>query len=160
MKEKIDAGEWLQGAPQQVEGRLISPYLVGDSAFALSNTLLKGYDHPPQPGPQRAFNAAVVKARRTVEIAFGHTKGRFHVLMDNFINDPKFAADVALVCCALNNICIRARCPFYDSWLAEDGAAPHAGHGAGGPAVDVGEAPGVLMRLALAQYLHGNFLVL
>ena len=66
LKEKIDKGEWLQGAPQQVEGRLISPYLVGDSAFALSNTLLKGYDHPPQPGPQRAFNAALVKARRTV----------------------------------------------------------------------------------------------
>ena len=86
LKEKFKSGEWLQAPPQDVGGTMIRPYLVADSAFALSTSLLKGYDFPPAPGHQRTFNAAVVKARRAVEIAFGHTEGQSHVLMNNFIS--------------------------------------------------------------------------
>ena len=61
LKEKIDAGEWLEGQAQEVQGRLVRPYLVADSAFALTQSLIKGYDYPPAPGHQKSFNAAVVK---------------------------------------------------------------------------------------------------
>ena len=50
LKEKIDAGEWLEGQAQEVQGRLVRPYLVADSAFALTQSLIKGYDYPPAPG--------------------------------------------------------------------------------------------------------------
>ena len=75
--------------------------------------------------------------------------------MNNFINDPDFAADVALVTCALNNICQRAQCPFSDSWLAEEAAVPPAGQGHHA-AADLGQAAGALVRLALAQDLNGH----
>lgn len=78
-------------------------------------------------------------------------------MINNFINDLLFAANVALLCSTLNNIDIRAQCPFYDSWLAPEAAAvPHGvAAGAEGTA-NRGEAPGVLVRLTLAQYLHAN----
>ena len=132
LKEKIDAGEWLEGQAQEVQGRLVRPYLVADSAFALTQSLIKGYDYPPAPGHQKSFNAAVVEAGRVVEIAFGQTKGRFRILTSNFINDPSFTADVALACCVLNNICERAKCPFSDTWLAEESPVIHANHGVHG----------------------------
>ena len=77
LKAKVEAGEWLdsQEHSQMVNGCRVGPYLVADSVFALSRSLLKGYDYPPQPGHQRSFNAAVVKARRVVEVVFGRTKG-------------------------------------------------------------------------------------
>ena len=102
LKAKIEAGEWLSEEHSQVvNGMNIRPYLVADSVFALSKTLIKGYDYPPAPGHQRSFNGAVVRAQRVVDVAFGRTKGRFHVLVNNFLNDPDFAGDVALLCCAL-----------------------------------------------------------
>ena len=153
LKARIETGDWLNERHSQVvNGRRVRPYLVADSVFALSSTVIKGYDHPPAPGHQRSFNAAVVKARRVVETTFGKTKGRFHILMNNFLNDPDFAADIALLCCAMNNVCERANCPFSNTWLANEDEV-HVATGGGG---DVPNQPAALVRLALAQHVHAN----
>ena len=153
LKAKIDRGEWLRGTAEWVGDVQVKPYLVADSAFALSTTLMKGYDYPPAPGHQRSFNAAVVKARRAVETAFGKLKGRFHILVNNFINDPAFAQDIAVLCCALHNICQRAQCEFQDSWLAPDQGDDEVAEPEDEEAVHVDGA--AMMRLRLAESVHG-----
>ena len=35
------------------------------------------------------------------------------------LSDPIFAGQMALVCCALHNVCERHQCPFEDSWLPD-----------------------------------------
>ena len=41
------------------------------------------------------------------------------MITNTFLKDPVFAANVALVCCALH-VCERASCPFEDSWIPSD----------------------------------------
>ena len=113
---KIDEGQYLQEGIKQINGVWVQPYLVADSAFTLSQSLIKGFPYPPAPANRR-FNAAVVTARRVVEQAFGDTKKRFAILSRGNIRDPYFAADVALVCCAMHNVCIRAANPAKTTYL-------------------------------------------
>ena len=46
-----------------------------------------------------------------VEQAFGRLKGRFVVLTRSVVRDPEFAARVALLCCALHNMCTCGNVP-------------------------------------------------
>ena len=150
LKQAIDSDRLLNEHQQIVGGTVVRPYLVADSAFALTSRLLKGFQHPPTPGLQAAFNSAVVSARRCTEIAFGHLKGRWGILTRNNISDPNFAADVAIVCCGLHNICLRANSQHHAGWLPEDGdnagnvGAAHEHDGAGNAQV---------VRTALAHYV-------
>lgn len=109
--------------PQQRRGArappLINSLLVGDSAFKGSERLLKGYEHPATP-QQRTFNYSVCLARRVIECAWGRTLARFPVLRHNRIYDPRVAARIAAIACALNNILTRHKCPFERGWLPED----------------------------------------
>ena len=107
LKEEIVAGKLLNEHVQRVGHVWVRPYLVADSAFALSSTLMKGYPRPVQPA-NKPFNDAVISARKTVEMGFGGAKRKFHILMKGGLIDPEFAADVALSCCALHNVCSRA----------------------------------------------------
>ena len=108
LQRNLENGTWL-GEDTRVEGgHRIRQYLVADSAFALSPYLMKGYPHPPQPGIQQNLNRAVCRARKISEQAFGSTKERFKILVKGSVRDPQFAASVAMVCCALNNVCARA----------------------------------------------------
>lgn len=104
----------------------------------------------------------MVKARRVVEIAFGKVKGRFHILDRNFVSDPLFIAGITLLCCALNNMCYGAQCPFSENWLAEDivpvafQAGPGGGDGGGGDGGGGGvNGAGVTVRLAVAEHVQG-----
>ena len=108
------------------------------------------------PGHQRSFNAAVVKAHRISELVFGLTKGRYAVLCYNFVNDPDFAGDVALVRCALNNICVRSNREVFDSWLADNMEEEELQHHGGAHANNANseDNPAVLVRLALAEHIH------
>ena len=104
LKHRISSGQWLRHPGWIIKDVLVKPYLVGDSAFAWSPYLILGFQYPPQPGLQANFNAAVNAARKVSEIAFGRLKGRYHILVDNHINDPLFASDIALSCAALHNV--------------------------------------------------------
>ena len=52
--------------------------------------------------PQCAARAKIV------EQSFGDTKWRFKILLRASFNDPNYASKVAVVCCALYNICMYA----------------------------------------------------
>lgn len=118
LKTKLDAQQVLYEQFQRVGNVWVRPYLVGDSAFPLSETLMKGFPYPPAP-QHTAFNAAVVAARKIVEQAFGGTKKKFKILTKAEFSDPDVAADVALVCCALYNVASRATNPAETTYLVD-----------------------------------------
>ena len=71
------------------------------------------------------------------------------------LNDPTFASRVALVCCALHNVCERQQCRFESSWLP-DKSEYSDGSTASQQSSNVhGSA---LIRDALAKYVHHTHL--
>ena len=64
--KKAEEHRLLNEQIRKVGNTFIGPYVVGDSAFAQSQTLVKGFPYPPAPA-NMAFNAAVVSARKIVE---------------------------------------------------------------------------------------------
>lgn len=90
-----------------------------------------------------------------VEQAFGREKGHFRILTNNSFWDPDFAANVAIVCAALHNVCEKWCRPFEELWLLDktkyNDYHPPAGNAYNNNHAD---APGVLLRNNLAHYLQ------
>eukprot|EP00117_Sycon_ciliatum_P014843 scpid34720/ scgid14937/ Putative nuclease HARBI1; Harbinger transposase-derived nuclease len=119
LRRRIVGGRWLQDLHRNFDGTTVRPYLIGDSAFPLEPQLMKCYDQA-RFQHQTRFNKALISSRQKIENAFGFYKGRWHVLIENFIRDPAFMRDVALVCAALHNICQRANCEYSTTWNADE----------------------------------------
>ena len=114
LRQKLDGGSWLPASVTKlVSGQRVKPYLLAGSAFGASEHVVKEFKHPPEPGRQTSFISAVNQGRKVVEQAFGRLKGCFRVLKSNFIRDPEFVAEVAMLCCALHNMCTRAKVDFF-----------------------------------------------
>ena len=115
---------------------------------------MKCFDGDNLLSQQMSLNHCVIRTRRVVEQAFGRLKGRWHVLVDSYSCDPDFASNVALLCCALHNVCERSNCPFEDSWLPAARVVPAAG----GHNYNVGPPDAQLQALAvrdaLSRYVH------
>lgn len=80
--------------------------------------MMKCYDENPlQQSWKSSFNYSLIRTRHVVEQAFRRLKGRWRIIDKCNLNDPVFARRVALVCCALHNVCERHQCPFEDNWL-------------------------------------------
>ena len=73
---------------------------------------MKCYDGSHLPHWKGSFNNSMIRNRHVVEQAFGHLKGRWKVMDGCNLNDTIFTSRVALVCCALHNVCERHQCPF------------------------------------------------
>ena len=116
LRRKIEQRRWLSGRPVEIGGLGIEPYLIGDSAFGLEKYLMKCFSGDNLTAEQERYNYGVIRTKRVVEQAFGRLKGRFRVLIKNNQRDPKFAGHVALVCCALHNVCERWGCPYEETW--------------------------------------------
>ena len=157
---KIDQHKWLtvdeaEHEKLRIEGTYIRPYLVGDSAFPLSATLMKCYDDNNALEPhQRTFNHRLIRTRRVVEQAFGRLKGRYHILVDNNLSDPHFASEVALVCCALHNICERWNCPMEDTWLVNSATYNSFHPGPNDADNEDYDEAGWAIRNKLARHVH------
>ena len=151
LKRRLASRKWLNAPPQTINGVDVLPYLVADSAFALSTYITKCYSNQTLTDEQYTFNYRVIRTRRVVEQAFGRLKGRFRILAHNNLNDPRFASQVALVCCALHNKLETWASPFEPAWLTEPGIAhPGMNEQQNHQCYPGGEA----MRTALAQYVH------
>lgn len=151
----IKRRKWLCSSAKLINGVETYPYIVGDSAFALSDTLMKCYTDDTVPR-NKTFNFRLIRTRRVVEQAFGRMKGRYHVLFDNFISDPSFASDITIVCCALHNICERWSCPFDDTWLINPTHYTNLHPPANAFNNNAVDAPGIAMRHNIADYLHAT----
>lgn len=149
--QKIRNKEWLNGTPDTVEDHSVEPYLVADSAFSLSCTTMKCYDVIHLSHWKRSFNHNLIHTHHVVEQAFGRLKGRWKVIDGCYLNDLILASRVALVCCALHNVCERHQCPFEDSWLP-DPSAYTSGTTAQQSTVVIGSASS--LRDILARYIH------
>ena len=105
LRENIDLGKWLNAPSWQCHNATVRPYLVGDSAFSLTTTMMKIYpDNGELPPQQASFNFAQIRTRRVVECAFGRLKNRFSILNNCQSSDPVFASQIGILCCALNNV--------------------------------------------------------
>ena len=81
LKKNIDNGAWLNYRQWQVDQTTIRPFIIGDSAFALSSTLMRIFSDNGNLSPQQeAFNYSQILTRRVVECAFGRLKERFSML--------------------------------------------------------------------------------
>ena len=109
LHEKFSSGEWLNHTPRQIEGCNVKPYLVADSAFPLATcaNMMKCYEDTTLPDWKQSFNHSLIRTRWAVEQAFGRLKGRWKIVDKCNLNGPVFARRVAIVCCALHNVCER-----------------------------------------------------
>ena len=153
----IDNDEWLQIAERtpgrnEISGTYIRPYLAGDAAFRLSPTMMKCYEsnNPLQPH-EKTFNHRLIRTRRVIEQAFGRLNGRFRIVSHSSLKVPKFAANVALVCCGLHNICERWSCPANSTWTI-NAAEYHPGPN--DPYNNHTGDAGVQVRNKLASHVH------
>lgn len=150
--QKIRSGDWLAHSPKTIEGVQVSPFLVADAAFPLSATCMKCYEASDLP-QKHSFNYSLIRTRRVVEQAFGRLKGRWKIMDGQCkINDPVFVRQVAMVCCALHNVCERHQCPFELGWLPDASAYADTIPANLQAHVVIGSAASV--RDAIAKYIH------
>lgn len=156
LKHKIESGELLRVPSQHVNsmwlrGVLFSPYLVADSAFALSTHLMKCYEVDRPTPAQLTFNYALVRTRRVVECAFGRLKMRFRVIQNSRLSDPGYAANIVLVLCAVHNFLQRRKQRIDVNEEVVGSFVPSDDGSHGRPQVD--DAPAVFRRNVLAAHL-------
>ena len=150
--QKIASGEWLAHSPRTISGVNVKPFIVADSAFPLSATCMKCYE-VGQPAYRRSFNYSLIRTRRVVEQAFGRLKGRWKIMDGKCsLKDPVFVRQVAVVCCALHNMCERHQCPFEPGWLPDESSYINTTPPNLQVTTVIGSAASV--REALARYIH------
>lgn len=90
-----------------VNGTVVRPLIVGDSAYPLKPWLLCPFkDNGALSREQKKFNEELSKARIVSEHAYGLTKGRWRVLQKRLDEDSDRIPDTIIACCILHNICI------------------------------------------------------
>ncbi|CAH1964124.1 unnamed protein product [Acanthoscelides obtectus] len=98
-KTGLPTPEGLEGCSMQI------PYFfAGDSAFALSENLMKPYTGDiPKGTPQRIFNYRLSRGRRIVENAFGISSAVFRVFRKPKLLEPEKAEWVIMTVILLHN---------------------------------------------------------
>ena len=90
-----------------VEGTVIRPLVVGDSAYPLKSWLLPVIkNNGALTREKKKFNKELSKARIVVEHAFGLTKGRWRVLLKRLDEEKERVPNTIIACCILHNICV------------------------------------------------------
>ena len=86
-----------------ISGVQVPPLILGDSAYALSNWLMKPYiDRGNLTPEERSFNIKHSTTRVVVENAFGRLKGRFRSIGKRLDLKVENACNVIAVCCVLH----------------------------------------------------------
>lgn len=99
------------------DGVKIPVMLIGDSAFRLSECMMKPYPFNVNSSEkQRIFNYTLSKSRRVVENAFGHLKARFRRLGKGIDNKIGNVNNIIKCCCVLHNFLNQNNEIFNDTW--------------------------------------------
>ena len=114
---RCENGEYLSAPKDVIEQIVIRPLIIGDSAYPLSDWLIKPYRHAGNLTPsQRYFNRRLSASRSIVERGFGLLKARWRCLLKRLDNEIENISDVILSCFILHNICQISQ----DEYLDED----------------------------------------
>ena len=92
--------------------------IVGDSAYALSDRLMKPYtDNGNLTREQVNFNKILSMTRVVVENAYGRLKGRFRCIAKRLDLDVETVCLVIAACSVLHNFCEVMGEDFNEEWL-------------------------------------------
>ena len=80
-------------------------HILGDPAYSLTRTILKGYPGRNLSAEQESFNAYHSGARMMVENAFGRLKSRWRMLSKRMDCHVSLSPYVIMTCCCLHNMC-------------------------------------------------------
>lgn len=115
-----------------ISGVRVPPLILGDSAYALSEWLMKPYTDRGNLTPdETSFNTKHSTTRVVVENAFGRLKGRFRSISKRLDLNVENSCNVIAACCVLHNYCENLHEFFNDQWL--NGVNIHVGVFPGDP---------------------------
>ncbi|XP_036341357.1 putative nuclease HARBI1 [Rhagoletis pomonella] len=118
LKQQLDQCELLTELKRSIAGVDIPVFIIGDSAFRLSDKLMKPYPYNvSQSQEQKQFNYHLSKSRRVVENAFGHLKARFRRIGKGIDNAIKNANAMILSCCVLHSFLSENNDTLNKNWL-------------------------------------------
>lgn len=100
--QKIKDGVCLQQPVITVEGREVSPFMVGDSAYPIRPFCVKPFDNDD--ALRKAFDEQLRKGLGSIEGAFASLKTRWRILKCMNVH-LMHAPQIAVACCVLHNIC-------------------------------------------------------
>lgn len=102
-----EVGQILAAPTRDLEVVEVGPMLVGDSAYPLSNWLLKTF---PDRGNllrlEKQFNMKLSALRSVVERAFGMTKGRWRILLKKIEQEHESVSRTIVAACVLHIFCM------------------------------------------------------
>ncbi|CAF3863201.1 unnamed protein product [Rotaria sordida] len=95
----------------------IQAHLIADSAFPLSNNLMKPYtERTNMPQHQSLFNYRLSRCRCTIERSFGHLKNRFRSIHKKMEYDIEHVKNIIKAACILHNICVDSQDAVETDW--------------------------------------------
>ena len=105
----------LSGPTCNINGTEIRPLLAGDSAYPLTNWLVKPYPDRGRLTPEQGkFNVKFSALRSVVERALGTLKARWRIALKKVEQKTSTLKKTVIAVCVLHNICIE-RGDLYDT---------------------------------------------
>ena len=104
--QNVTEGNLIPKFGKNENGVMITPLILGDSAFPFRSWLMKPYTNAVLSPQERYFNYRLSRARMVTEGAYGRLKGRWRVLLRKCESHKETVKLMTLACIVLHNICI------------------------------------------------------
>ena len=96
--KNVKENNLIPSVGQDVNGIIVPPLVLGDSAFSLTPWLMKPYTNATLTIEQRYFNYRLSRARMVTEGAFGQLKSRWRVLLRKCESNHEVVRNSTLAC--------------------------------------------------------------
>ncbi|XP_058817539.1 putative nuclease HARBI1 [Topomyia yanbarensis] len=154
LKSLHDSHSLFQQYSKIIDGVNVPILLIGDSAFKLSQNLMKPFPFAiNQNEDERLFNYVLSRCRRVVENAFGHLKARFRKIGRGLEVDICNANRIIKACCILHNLCNDHNDTINKSWTAEIKTNTSRPQPQRGLSIKADSQSGTTVRRAIMRYL-------
>lgn len=113
---KVMNKQLLHTHSQNINGKQVPPFLLGDSAYPLNTWLIKPYS---QTASLTRAQHRLSHARIVVENAFGRLKARWRRLMKQNDMEITNVPNIIAACCVLHNMCEIHGDTFNEAWQGD-----------------------------------------